>query len=180
MRFLVASDLHGSASKAALFLEKVREMKPEAVLLLGDLLYHGPRNPLPDKYNPQEVISVLSKIEAPIIAVRGNCDAEVDQLVLPFPLMESAWVMADGKLIMAVHGHHLPENLDELKAAPGTIIMSGHTHIPLAEKSGAIYHCNPGSTSLPKDNYPPSFGFYDNGLFQVLDFQNKLIKELSF
>lgn len=176
MRMLIASDIHGSAARAALFSYKVKEMEPDFVLLLGDLLYHGPRNPLPEKYDPAEVAAVLSGLAAPVAAVRGNCDADVDLLVLPFHLTESAWIIDGGYRMMAVHGHQLPENDKDIKVAPGTAVLSGHIHIPVAEKRGLIHRWNPGSTSLPKEDYPPSFGFYENGRFAALSFDGRTLK----
>ena len=175
MRLLIASDIHGSALRAGLFRDQVKERRPDMVLLLGDLLYHGPRNPLPDNYSPAEVISILSGLDAPVIAVRGNCDADVDQLVLPWHLADSAWIIDGGRRLLAVHGHHLPDDRGRMKAEPGTAIVSGHTHIPTAEKIGALHWWNPGSLSLPKENYPPSFGCYEDGQFQVLTFDGKTL-----
>jgi len=99
----------------------------------------------------------------------------VDQLVLPWHLADSAWIMDGDRRLLAVHGHHLPENRNHMKAEPGTAIISGHTHIPTAEKQGFFHWWNPGSISLPKDNYPPSFGFYEQGNFQVLTFDGQTL-----
>ena len=175
MRLLIASDIHGSASQAGLFRDKVEELRPDTVLILGDILYHGPRNPLPDHYSPAEVISILSSLNVPVIAVRGNCDAEVDQLVLPWTLADSAWIVDNRHRLLAVHGHHLPEDRSLMKAEPGTAILSGHTHIPTAEKRGAFHWWNPGSLSLPKENYLPSFGCYEQGKFQVSTFDGQTL-----
>lgn len=175
MRLLIASDIHGSASRAGLFSDKVKELRPDMVLLLGDLLYHGPRNPLPNNYDPAEVVTILSNLSVPVIAVRGNCDAEVDQFVLPWHLADSAWIVDGHHRLLAVHGHHLPEDHRQMKAAPGTAILSGHTHIPTAEKRGGLHWWNPGSLSLPKESFQPSFGCYEDGIFQVLTFGGKIL-----
>ncbi len=168
MRLLMASDLHGSAAAAARLRDRVAEMKPEAVLLLGDLLYHGPRNPLPEQYDPQEAAKILGALAAPVMAIRGNCDAEVDELVLPFHLAESAWVLAGGGRIFAIHGHQLAFNGGPLKEPEGVAVVSGHTHLPTAEKRGSSHFWNPGSASLPKGDFPASFGWYEDGRFKVL------------
>lgn len=177
MRILIASDIHGSASRTGQFSDQVNKLRPDMVLLLGDILYHGPRNPLPDNYSPAEVINILSGLDVPVTAVRGNCDADVDQLVLPWHLAESAWIIDGGHRLLAVHGDHLPEDKSKMKAWPGTAILSGHTHIPTAEKNGSLHWWNPGSISLPKNNYPPSFGLYEQGKFRVLGFDDQVIME---
>lgn len=176
MRILIASDIHGSASGAALIRERAHALAPDKIVLLGDILYHGPRNPLPDQYDPAEVIKILGELPVPIIAVRGNCDAEIDQLVLPFHLAESAWISDGPYLILAAHGHLLPEKDEDIKAPEGTAVLSGHIHIPVAGKRGRIHRWNPGSASLPKEGYPAGFGMYEDGKFQALDFQGNVLK----
>lgn len=173
MLILIASDIHGSGSAMTWFMEKAAEMRPEMILLLGDILYHGPRNPLPDKYSPTEVISAIAGSSVPVAAVRGNCDAEVDQLVLPVHLSESAWILDGSRRVLAIHGHQLEINGGPTKAPEGVAVLSGHTHVPTAERRGSAHYWNPGSLSLPKENYPPSFGLYENGKFSVLTFDGR-------
>ncbi len=176
MRLLIASDLHGSAARAGLIRDRVRELKPETVVLLGDLLYHGPRNPLPENYAPKEAVEILADLGAPVIAVRGNCDAEVDELVLPFHLAENAWLLDDGgRRIFAIHGHQLHINGGGLPAPEGVAVLSGHTHVPTAEKRGSTHFWNPGSVSLPKNDLPPSFGWYEDGRFEVRTFDGRTL-----
>ena len=175
MRLMIASDIHGSSSAMARFAEKVGELKPETVLILGDILYHGPRNPLPDKYLPAKVITSIKDLPTPIVAVRGNCDAEVDQLVLPVHLAESAWLLDGTGRIMVIHGHQLEINGGSIKAPEGAAVLSGHTHVPTAEKRGRTHYWNPGSLSLPKENFPPSFGQYEDGKFEVLTFDGQTL-----
>jgi len=175
MRLLIASDLHGSAAQAARLREAIEKTAPEAVVLLGDLLYHGPRNPLPEKYAPAETAGLLDNLGRPVLAIRGNCDAEVDQLVLPFHLAESAWILAGERPILAVHGHELPENGGGMKVPEGVIVLFGHTHRPAAEKRGANRYWNPGSAALPKDGLPPSYGFYENGRFEARSFDGRVL-----
>jgi putative phosphoesterase len=146
---------------------EIEKTAPEAVILLGDILYHGPRNPLPEKYDPAETAAILENLGRPILAIRGNCDSEVDQLVLPFHLSGSAWLLAGPLPILAVHGHELPENGGNMKVPENVVILFGHIHRPVAEKRGANHYWNPGSIALPKDDWPPSYGFYENGRFEV-------------
>lgn len=174
MRLLIASDLHGSPERALLLRDKVRAQRPDLLVLLGDLLYHGPRNPLPPGYTPRDVAELLRDMGAPIMAVRGNCDAEVDSMVLPFHLAESAWLFVDGLRILAFHGQHLPPEPPFPGITPGTVVLTGHTHTPLARTRGGIFQWNPGSTTLPKKGYPPTYGIYENGEFRVMTLDDQI------
>ncbi len=151
MKLIIASDIHGSAFWCGKLMDLVKNEQPDKLLLLGDLLYHGPRNDLPRDYAPKQVIPMLSKYADRILAVRGNCEAEVDQMVLPFPCMsDSAQVLVDGTTMYLTHGHHHnPENLPPLPE--GSIFLSGHTHVKLDVVKNGIRCLNPGSVSIPKD-----------------------------
>ena len=164
MKLLIASDIHGSAYWCGRLMEEIRREDPDRVLLLGDLLYHGPRNDLPRDYAPKQVIPMLSEIKEKIMAVRGNCEAEVDQMVLPFPcLADFSQLMVDGKLFHLSHGHHQnPQNLPPLPE--GSVFLFGHTHVKLDESVCGIRCLNPGSVSIPKDG-SHSFLIYENGSF---------------
>ncbi len=164
MKFIIASDIHGSAYWCRKLCAVVEEEKPDRLLLLGDLLYHGPRNDLPKDYAPKQVIPMLSAYKDIILAVRGNCEAEVDQMVLPFPcLAESAQVFADGGNLYLTHGHHFsPDSLPPLPE--GSVFLYGHTHVKLDEVRGGIRCLNPGSVSIPKDG-SHSCLIYENGKF---------------
>ena len=177
MRLFIASDLHGSAAQAARLRTEIEKTAPEAVVFLGDLLYHGPRNPLPEKYAPAEAADILGGLGRPVLAIRGNCDSEVDQLVLPFRLTESAWIMAGPRPILAIHGHELPANGGNMKMPEdgSVVILFGHIHLPVAEKRGTTHYWNPGSAALPKDDLPPSYGFYENGRFEVRTFDGRVL-----
>lgn len=166
MKFVIASDLHGSAYWTQKLLAVIGEVQPDKVILLGDLLYHGPRNDLPRDYAPKKVIPMLSALRDKIIAVRGNCEAEVDQMVLPFPCMaEYSQVLADGKIFYLTHGHHQnPENLPSLPE--GSIFLSGHTHVKIDKVVNGIRCLNPGSVSIPKDG-SNSCLIYEDGVFTV-------------
>ena len=164
MKLLIASDIHGSAYWCGRLMEAVEEFDPDHLILLGDLLYHGPRNDLPEGYAPKQVIPMLSKYAEKIIAVRGNCEAEVDQMVLPFPCMaDFSQLLLDGKVLYLTHGHHRnPEDLPPLKE--GSVFLSGHTHVKLDEVRKGIRCLNPGSVSIPKDG-SHSCLMYENGTF---------------
>jgi len=165
MKLLIASDIHGSAYWCRKLMEQIESEQPDKVLLLGDLLYHGPRNDLPKDYAPKEVIPMLSSLKEKILAVRGNCEAEVDQMVLPFPCMaDYAMVEADGQTFYLTHGHlHTPEQLPPLPA--NSVFLSGHTHIKLDKVVDGIRCLNPGSVSIPKDG-SHSFLIYEKGVFR--------------
>lgn len=155
MKYMIASDIHGSAYWCEKLLAAFAESGADKLILLGDILYHGPRNDLPQGYEPKKVIAMLNPLADKLICVRGNCEAEVDQMVLNFPVMsESAIICDHGKTLFATHGHiHNPDKLPPL--ADGTIFLYGHTHIPddqtkqQGEKS--IRCINPGSVSIPKN-----------------------------
>ena len=165
MKLMIASDIHGSAYWCRKLMEQIELEKPDKVVLLGDLLYHGPRNDLPRDYAPKQVIPMLSSIPEKIIAVRGNCEAEVDQMVLPFPCMaDYAQLLVDGKTFYLTHGHHAsPDNLPPLEE--GSIFLSGHTHVKLDEICSGVRCLNPGSVSIPKDG-SHSCIVYANGEFR--------------
>ena len=150
MKLFVASDIHGSALWCGKMLAAFEESGAERLLLLGDILYHGPRNDLPQEYAPKRVIEQLSPYASRILCVRGNCEAEVDQMVLPFPVMaEYAVLFLGGITVYAAHGHAFgPDNPPPL--CPGDILLCGHTHIPADEDRGAFRYLNPGSVSIPK------------------------------
>ena len=152
MKLLIASDIHGSALFCRQLLDRVEAENPDKLLLLGDLLYHGPRNDLPQGYRPKDVITMLSGLKDRILAVRGNCEAEVDQMVLPFPCMaDYALVQAEPDLtLFATHGHLWnPDHLPPL--ASGAVFLFGHTHIKAVRRVHGVLTLNPGSVSIPKD-----------------------------
>lgn len=147
----VASDIHGSALWCERFLERAEAEGAQRIVLLGDLLYHGPRNPLPDGYDPAEVARMLNAHAESIVACRGNCDAEVDQMLLSFPCMaDYALLVEEGRTLFCTHGHVFgPDHLPPL--VEGSVVLSGHTHVKTDETSGGIRFVNPGSVSIPKD-----------------------------
>ena len=162
MKYLFASDIHGSAYYCRKLLDAFREEQAERLVLLGDLLYHGPRNDLPREYAPKEVIALLNEHKNKIYAVRGNCEAEVDQMVLEFPILaDYCFLELDGHTIFATHGHHHnPKNPPMLKK--GDILLNGHTHIPAHQDNGTFIYMNPGSVSIPKENSAHGYMIYDS------------------
>ena len=179
MKWMIASDIHGSAKYCRMLLEAQRREKPDKTVLLGDLLYHGPRNDLPAGYNPKKVITALNEIADKIICVRGNCDAEVDQMVLSFPIMDDfRYIEADGLRIFATHGHHYNQDIPP-RMSKGEILIHGHTHIPKCERFGDNYCMNPGSISIPKGGYKPSYMIYENRSFVIKDFDGGVIFSIT-
>lgn len=166
MKLVIASDIHGSAFWCRRLCDLIEREQPDRILLLGDLLYHGPRNDLPREYAPKQVIAMLAAYADRILAVRGNCEAEVDQMVLPFSCMaDYALVCCDGLALYLTHGHrYSPENLPPLR--PGDVFLSGHTHIKRDEMVKGIRCINPGSVSIAKDG-TNSCIVYENGEFFV-------------
>ena len=151
MKIFVASDIHGSAFYCEKLLEAFDREQADRLLLLGDILYHGPRNDLPRDYDPKRVAPMLNARRDRILCVRGNCDSEVDQMVLDFPILSDSCVLFQGgHMLFATHGHVWnPENLPSL--CPGDILLNGHTHVPACERAGEVLYANPGSLSLPKN-----------------------------
>lgn len=159
MKLLVASDLHGSSTHVDTLFERIEEERPDRIVLLGDLLYHGPRNDLPDGYAPREVAARLNAVAERITAVRGNCDAEVDQMVLDFPCMaDYAQMVVEGATLTFTHGHVIDPassadgRVGALPLPAGSFFFSGHTHVKGIEERDGIVFVNPGSVSIPKDD----------------------------
>ena len=168
MKIMFASDIHGDFGRAKKVFDIYEHEGAQKLVLLGDLLYFGPRNALTDEYNPQAVIGLLNENREKLVCVRGNCDAEVDQMVLDFPIMaEYAYLCADGYQMILTHGHKInKENSGNMRR--GEILIHGHTHVLCIEKfgEGNIY-INPGSTTYPKQNNPPSYMVYEDGVFEI-------------
>lgn len=180
MRILIASDLHGSMSSLKFLLDKASETKPDMIVLLGDLVYHGPRNPLPDGYDTRGILTNMpdiTRLPFPLTVVRGNCDAEVDVTQMPFAMPEEAWLDVDGLKIYACHGHHIPADPPIPNMTQGTVILRGHTHIPRGETLDSIHFWNPGSLSLPKGGFPKTWAMYENRCFRVMDMAGNTVLE---
>lgn len=179
MKYMFASDVHGSAYYCQKMLESFGQEGAERLVLLGDLLYHGPRNDLPRDYAPKQVIDMLNAHKHEIISVRGNCDAEVDQMVLEFPIMADYGVLSvEGRTFYLSHGHIYQEgNLPPLQK--GDVFVYGHTHVLRAENRDGQVYLNPGSVSIPKEGNIPSYGILENGKFTIKGFDGTIIKELE-
>ena len=177
MKWLIASDIHGSAHYCRRLIDRFIDEKADRLLLLGDILYHGPRNDLPDGYAPKEVADMLNGIKNSILCVRGNCDAEVDQLMLEFPIMSDyAAVDTGDRLIYATHGHiYNRSKLLPLKS--GDILLHGHTHVPVCENVDGITVMNPGSVSIPKDGSYHGCMIMENGRFLWKDLEGNVQNE---
>lgn len=184
MKLMIASDLHGSASACKKLLDAFDASGAERLILLGDLLYHGPRNDLPEGYDPKAVIAMLSEYADKLFCVRGNCDTEVDQMVLPFPILaETALLFVDGRTWFACHGHRSganPTAKDLPRLPAGSVVLSGHTHIPVLETDpDGIILLNPGSISIPKGGFPASFAVYEDGRLSIRGFDGWELKGLA-
>ena len=180
MKLMIASDIHGSAYYCKKMVAAYQREHADRLLLLGDILYHGPRNDLPEDYDPKAVISLLNPLKQEILCVRGNCDTEVDQMVLDFPIMADYAVLTEGeRLIYATHGHvyntaHLPP------LQPGDILLHGHTHVPAWQAFGeGNLYLNPGSVSLPKENSPHSYLTLEGGKFLWKELDGTVYHELN-
>ena len=176
MKWMIASDLHGSAYYCRKMLEAFEREGADRLFLLGDLLYHGPRNDLPREYAPKEVIPLLNGKREKLLCVRGNCDAEVDQMVLEFPVLADYVVLPVGRrLIYATHGHiYHVKNLPPL--APGDVLLHGHTHVPAWTEFGqGNLYLNPGSVSIPKENSPHSYMTLEENTMQWKELESSAV-----
>ena len=180
MKMFFISDIHGSHFYLKKALERFEEEGADYLVILGDILYHGARNPLPLEYDPKRVIELINKYADKIIAVRGNCDSEVDEMVLDFPIMASySNIIYKGRRIFLSHGHIYNEgNMPKLNK--GDVFIYGHFHIPRAEKKDDIFLINPGSITLPKENSPHSYGILENDRFLIKDLESRQVKEINF
>ena len=179
MKLMFASDIHGSAFYCRRMLELYKNSGAKRLVLLGDILYHGPRNDLPREYAPKEVIAMLNPLKDELLAVRGNCDTEVDQMVLEFPIMaDYALLVLEGRSFYLSHGHIYHEgNLPPLM--PGDVFVYGHTHVLRAEKKDGLVYLNPGSVSLPKQGNPPTYGVLEDGCFFVRTLEGGTVETIQ-
>ena len=163
MKLMIASDIHGSAYWCRAMLDAYKKEVPHKLVLLGDILYHGPRNDLPQEYAPKEVIAMLNPLKDQLLCVRGNCDTEVDQMVLSFPVLaDYALLYFEDRTFFLTHGHKFNDTVLP-PLAKGSILMYGHTHVPKREKYEHYISFNPGSVSIPKEHSPHSYMILENG-----------------
>lgn len=176
MKLMIASDIHGSAHFCQQLVERFHDENPTKLLLLGDILYHGPRNALPQGYDPQTVAQMLNEIAQNVIWVQGNCDADIDQMLLNFPVAQNSILFVDGRTIFASHGHVF--NMQNPPAlASGDVLLNGHFHMPTAEVFGNDnLYVNCGSVSIPKQNSPHCYLVLQNGTFTWKDLQGNPFK----
>ncbi len=181
MELLVISDIHGSSTALDKILEIYNSRKFDKIIICGDVLYHGPRNPLPEGYNPKVVAEKLNSIKSELMVIRGNCESEVDEMVLEFPVMGTYSYYNVGEHdVFITHGHkYNRENLPPLKK--DSILLTGHTHIPTGDKTNDIYFFNPGSISLPKGGFEPSYGILNSESWTVYGLNSeKILIETKF
>ena len=173
MKILFASDIHGSASAMEMVFERFEKEGCDRLILLGDLLYHGPRNDLPDRYDPKAVTAMLNNYPVTPLCVRGNCDAEVDQMVLTFPIRADSMLLPldNSRCAFITHGHLFNTECPPPHRA-GDVLIHGHTHVHGVWPQGDYTYINPGSAALPKENQPKSYMVYEDGLFTIRQLEN--------
>lgn len=180
MKLMFASDIHGDIVGAQKTFEAFERENAQKLIILGDLLYFGPRNTLKESYNPQAVIKLLNENKEKLLCVRGNCDSEVDQMVLDFPIMaEYAYLCVDSVNMLLTHGHKITKETANLNE--NEILVHGHTHVLCIEQFGkGNLYINPGSTTYPKENNPPSYMIYENGIFEIRHLDSgEIIKKID-
>ena len=177
MKWFIASDLHGSALYCEKMLEAYTREGADRLILLGDILYHGPRNDLPEGYAPKQVIAALNPLRDQILCVRGNCDTEVDQMVLEFPILADYALLADGGLtVYLTHGHKFGEQ-NPPPMPKGSILLCGHTHVPAWNIHEGFIYVNPGSVSIPKNGSHHGYMLLENGVFTWKDLDGNIVRE---
>ena len=179
MKYLIYSDIHGDYEATKKMIDIFEREKADMMLILGDVLYHGPRNPLPAGHDPKRVAELLNTYQSKIVCVKGNCEAEVDQMVLAFPcLSDYILVVDEGKRLFLTHGHrYTPDQLPQLNE--GDIYLYGHTHLWEINQKEGVWMCNPGSIALPKENRPASYAIYDSGKLAVYSLEGEVLKVVS-
>lgn len=179
MKLMFASDIHGSEFYCKKMIDAYKMENADRLILLGDILYHGPRNDLPKDYNPKAVISLLNAMKNEILCVRGNCEAEVDQMVLEFPVLADYMTMfVQNYMLFITHGHLYNEDkIPPLKK--GDILIHGHTHIPVVRKHENYTYINPGSVSIPKNDSANSYMILKDNTFTIKNFNGTIVDTFS-
>ena len=177
MQYLLVSDIHGDFNELEFIINKFNELKCENIICLGDFLYHGPRNDLPNNYAPKKVIEAINPYADKILCIKGNCEAEVDQMVLNFKLNKELSLTLFNRNFYLVHGHHL----DELKnISEDTIVLHGHTHIFGVYKKDGITFINPGSISIPRNGLPKTYALIDEKGIKILDKNDNILLKFDY
>ena len=176
MKFLIASDLHGSAYYAKQILDKVKEEKADKLILLGDVYNHGPRNPLPEDYAPMRVAELLNGMKENLIVIKGNCDSEVDTMISDFDFIESVVIVSGGKSVFLTHGHVF--NKDKMPQTQFDALLYGHFHTGFIEQQGATVVANAGSVSLPKNGTPSSYLILEDNTLTLKDISGNVVKSV--
>jgi putative phosphoesterase len=177
-KYLICSDIHGCEPSFDKVIKYFNDNNFDIMLNLGDLLYHGPRNDLPEGYHPKGIIPRINQMKDKVIMVKGNCEAEVDQMVLDFHIFNSKKLRIGGKNVYLVHGHHLDKNNNNYK--PGDIVFYGHTHVSKYEVINGVKYINPGSTSIPKEGTKKSFIILVDGKLELLDLDGNVLERWEF
>lgn len=179
MKLMFASDLHGSATCCKEMIEVYQKEKAERLVLLGDLLYHGPRNDIPEGYEPKEVARMLNERKNELLCVRGNCDSEVDQMMLEFPILADYMTIFDrNRMFFITHGHKF--NLETLPPiGQNDILIHGHTHLYMVNQTQQCTYINPGSVTIPKNGNVRSYMIYEDGVFSIKDFEGNVIENFT-
>lgn len=179
MKLFFISDLHGSYFYLEKAIDAFIKENADYIILVGDILNHGPRNPIPDGYNPPKCAKLLNSYSEKIISVRGNCDSEVDQMLLEFPILSDySIILYNNKRLFVSHGHiYNPENLPKL--SKGDVFIFGHVHLPIAEYNGNVFVLNPGSITFPKESNPNSYGILKDGIFKIKDLDGNVVKSIA-
>lgn len=179
MKYMFASDIHGSAYYLKRLLDKFERSGAEQLILMGDLLYHGARNDLPEEYGTKDCTTMFNMYANRIIACRGNCDSEIDQMVLQFPIMSDYNVLElNGITFFQTHGHlYNPEKLPPMGVCKAFVY--GHVHLPIARKQDDVYILNPGSTSIPKGGNASSYAMLDGNVWTIKDFEGNTINSIT-
>lgn len=180
MRVLIASDIHGSLKYCRMLIENYKKENCDKLILLGDVLYHGPRNDLPDEYNPKGVIALLNDMADEILCVRGNCEAEVDDMVLQFNVLaDYALLFNNDRTFFLTHGHKFnPQNPPKLKK--GDVLFNGHTHVSKIEELDGFLYVNPGSVSIPKEGTPRGYIILDDEKITHKNIEGEIIETYGF
>ena len=178
MKVLIISDIHGSGYYAEKIKEIVEKENPDKIVLLGDLYYHGPRNDLSQEYNPMKVAEILNSLKDKLLVVRGNCDAEVDEMISQFKFEDHILMEINGKKVYFTHGHRY--NIEVIPYEDFEIMIYGHIHQGFIEKKEGYLFANPGSISIPRLNTPHSYLVFEEDKLVLKDVEGEVIKEYIF